>query len=263
LARNCHAPLSDGRADPFTGEVFCLCFPVRDPSGALGQGGGPGQGGAPAEGGGPGLGGAPAEGGAPGQGGSGGCDAGSTTTAWATECSATRVSCTAGTWRAWGSSSPENYPLRFETEHFAFYWPDGRAVTEDAARSAADYMETVLWNDYLNPPINWPEPYCDTADKLKTSVHIIESGLYGGLNVGPGIWVGPGAMADHWGLGHEWMHALQALTPTFPDCGSPCWIYESHANFMPHQLDEGRSDVHCSEMLVNAPHVYYDHPHVV
>ncbi len=176
---------------------------------------------------------------------------------WAAECPATRVTCTPGTWTAWGSSSPENYPLRFETEHFAFYWPDERDVTEAAARSAADYMENVLWNDYLSPPINWPEPYCDTADKLKTSVHIIESGLYGGLNRGPGIWVGPGAMADHWGLGHEWVHALQALTPAFPDCGSPCWIYEAHANFMPHQLEEGRSNVHCSEMLVNAPHVYY------
>ncbi len=36
-------------------------------------------------------------------------------------------------------------------------------------------------------------------------------------------------------------------------CG---WIYESHANFMPHQLDEYRGDVHCSELSVNAPHLY-------
>jgi hypothetical protein len=36
-------------------------------------------------------------------------------------------------------------------------------------------------------------------------------------------------------------------------CG---WLFESHANFMAHQLAEYRSDVHCSEMLVNAPHLY-------
>jgi len=36
-------------------------------------------------------------------------------------------------------------------------------------------------------------------------------------------------------------------------CG---WIYESHANWHAHQLPEYRDDVHCSEMLPNAPHLY-------
>src|SRR5690606_41988681 len=36
-----------------------------------------------------------------------------------------------------------------------------------------------------------------------------------------------------------------------------CWIYESHANWMPHQLERFLNEVHYSEMLVNAPHLYY------
>jgi hypothetical protein len=65
-------------------------------------------------------------------------------------------------------------------------------------------------------------------------------------------------MSDHWGLGHEFMHAVQCMTPAFQDCGAGgCWIYESHANFAPHQLPEYRSNVHCSEMLMNVPHLYY------
>jgi hypothetical protein len=133
-----------------------------------------------------------------------------------------------------------------------------------AVQQAGEFMENVLWAQYLESPIFWPEPYCNTANKLKTSVHIIESGLFGGCNGNPGrpgIWVGPGAMTDHWGLGHEWTHALQCMTPGFQDCGAGgCWIHESHANWMPHQLTEYRTTTagtHCSEMLMNEPHLYY------
>ena len=191
--------------------------------------------------------------------GSMGCDPGQTTTEWADECPTSTPACTPGTWTAWGSSSPENYPLQYETAHFAFYWPESRGVSMTQAQTAGEYLENVVWKTYLGSPIYWQEPDCDRTAKRKTSIHIIEDGLYGGCNEGrPGIWVGPGALADHWGLGHEWMHSMQCMTPGFADCGSGgCWIFESHANFMPHQLPEYRDEVHCSEMLVNAPHLYY------
>jgi hypothetical protein len=74
-----------------------------------------------------------------------------------------------------------------------------------------------------------------------------------------GMWIGPGALADHWGLAHEFMHGVQSVSGGM-SCGSGpnyCgWIYESHANFMPHQLTEYRADVHCSEMSFNMPHLY-------
>lgn len=225
--------------------------------GSAGSSGGDGSGGAAGSGGSSGSSGSA---GSSGSGGSGGvCDPGSTATAWATSCPTSAAACTPGTWTAWGSSSPENYPFRHETAHFAFYWPDGRNVTLQQAQTAGDFLENVVWKTYMGDPIYWPEPDCNSANKRKVSIHIIEDGLYGGCNNGrPGIWVGAGALADHWGLGHEFMHSLQCMTQAFADCGgSGCWIFESHANFMPHQLPEYRGDVHCSEMLVNAPHLYY------
>lgn len=190
----------------------------------------------------------------------GACDAGSTETAWAQSCqSALPSSCVPGTWQSWGSSSPENYPLRYESEHFAFLWPDERNVSMQQVQAAADFLENTVWGTYLGSPIFWPEPDCNSANKRKTSIHIIDGGLYGGCNQGrPGIWVGVGALTDHWGLGHEWTHALQCMTPGFAECGAGgCWLNESHANFMSHQLAEYRDEVHCSEMLENAPHLYY------
>jgi hypothetical protein len=196
---------------------------------------------------------------------SGSCTQGSTETAWASSCPTAATSCTAGSWKAWGSSSPENYPFRYETAHFAFYWPDGRlrrdgsALTRADAEIAGKYLEEVVWPGYMGSPIFWPEPDCESANKRKVSIHIIEDGLYGGCNEGrPGMWIGAGGLADHWGLAHEFMHSMQCMTPGFADCGAGgCWIHESHANFMPHQLPEFRDEVHCSEMLVNAPHLYY------
>ena len=190
----------------------------------------------------------------------GSCQAGSTATTWATSCQTElATTCVPGQFQSWGSSAPENYPLRYETEHFAFLWPDERNVSMAQAQAAGAFMEDVLWQNYLGSPIFWPEPDCNSAVKRKTSVHLIEGGLFGGCNQGrPGIWVGPGALGDHWGLAHEWMHSLQCMTPGFQDCGGAgCWISESHANFMPHQLPEYRQDVHCSEMLANMPHLYY------
>ncbi len=76
-----------------------------------------------------------------------------------------------------------------------------------------------------------------------------------------GMWVGPGAANDVWGLAHEFTHGVQSISGGL-SCGGPQTsntgdrIFESHANFVPHQLSTYDDDVHCSEMLVNAPHLY-------
>src|SRR6185436_15647889 len=70
-----------------------------------------------------------------------------------------------------------------------------------------DFMENVLWAQYLESPIFWPEPYCNTANKLKTSVHIIADGLYGGCNNGRpwrhGRSLGPRARVDSRAAVHD------------------------------------------------------------
>jgi len=152
-------------------------------------------------------------------------------------------------------------PLRLETAHFAFYWQDGTSITLGDAQAAGATLEAI-WGKYFSAPINFPEPYCMSEKKWKAAVHFDNSyPLWGGgwtrngINYA-GMWVGPGAAKDNWGLAHEFMHGVQSLTAGFSECGGQgCWIYESHANWMPHQIY--RDNVHCSEMLVNAPHLHY------
>ena len=76
-----------------------------------------------------------------------------------------------------------------------------------------------------------------------------------------GMWIGPGATADHWGLAHEFTHARAVATKAACsaaaepqllrlDLREPRQLARAAAARVPHQ------DVHCSEMLVNAPHLY-------
>jgi len=204
-----------------------------------------------------------------GSGGSLGCEPGTTETAWATSCPTEPETCTAGTWTARPTGS-DGHPLRYESEHFALYWhtsdPDGGGPLEglssppsaSAAQAALDQLEEI-WDGYFGPPVLMPEPYCNSGTKTKAAVHVDDYYPLWGGGWGSGymgLWIGLGALQDDWGLGHEFMHGVQSTTQGFPDCGgNGCWIYESHANWMPHQLQ--RDNVHCSEMLINAPHLYY------
>lgn len=197
------------------------------------------------------------------------CDPGSTTTEWATSCSNTPATCTAGTWTARPTGS-DGHPLRAESAHFALYWhtsdPDGSGPllglanppNSTAQQNALNKLESI-WNSYFGAPILFPEPYCNSSTKTKAAIHLDDFYPLWGGSWGSGymgMWVGAGALADDWGLSHEFMHGVQTTTQGFPDCGgNGCWIYESHANWMPHQIQ--RSNVHCSEMLANAPHLYY------
>jgi hypothetical protein len=203
--------------------------------------------------------------GATGTAGSGGtnasCDPGTTTTTWASNCAtAPATTCVTGTWTDPGSTT--NDPLQCSTDHFAVHAPAG-TITAQQCMNATTELETVIWPNLFGSPIFFPEPYCNTANKFKASVVIhSDYGLTGGGwgNGFMGMWVGPGATADHWGLAHEFMHAVQSTTRGL-NCGrgpNTCgWIYESHANWRSQQLPEYHtSNVHCSELSVNVPHLY-------
>ncbi|WP_374693723.1 DUF6055 domain-containing protein [Microbulbifer sp. TB1203] len=151
--------------------------------------------------------------------------------------------------------------MRLESEHFAFYWPDGTNVTMEDAQKAADTLEMV-WDNYFGATIGFPQPYCDSATKWKAAIHFdndfpfLGGGWFRNGISYMGMWVGPSAANEAWVLAHEFMHGVQSLTPAFPECGGKgCGIYESHANWMPHQIF--RDDAHCSEMLVNSSHLHY------
>ena len=196
-------------------------------------------------------------------GGDGSCDPGAADTQWATDCpTAAAQSCKQGTWQDPGSTT--NDPVQCESAHFAVHAPAG-TISASQCSQATDTLETIVWPTLFGSPIFFPEPYCDSATKYKASIVVhSDYGLTGGSwgDGYMGMWVGPGATADHWGLAHEFTHSVQAQSKGLR-CDGPMsnnfcgWLFESHANWLAHQLPEYHtSNVHCSEMLVNAPHLY-------
>ncbi|MCC8555710.1 Svx/AvrXca family virulence/avirulence protein [Xanthomonas hortorum] len=170
--------------------------------------------------------------------------------------SASAAGCTAGTWVA--RSNEAGMPaVRYETTHFAFRW-NGDGVSSADVRAAGEHLEMV-WDTFINR-LQFPEPACTSATKYKASIHLdagfgLSGGVTGSGNMG--MWMAPGGLRDHWGLAHELTHALQGQTLSLRDSDFTGWIWESHANWMTHQLPEFHSsDVHCSSMLVNYPHLY-------
>lgn len=193
-------------------------------------------------------------------------DQGMTVTTWA---SATpqKPAVTPGTWRA-GGPNPEqsSFKLVKESTHFAFY--SDETVSDADLSLAADTLENIVWQNLFKSNLMMPEPFFNKTDKIKPAIHIHSGwGLTGGAwvdNQGGlhmGMWIAPEALKDHWGLTHEFTHGWQSWSNY--NGGMACnqsntcgWIFESHANFTPHQLPEYQGNVHCSEMLPNAPHLY-------
>ena len=164
--------------------------------------------------------------------------------------------CVAGAFTSIATSDTQP-PIRYETEHFAFRWNN-----EDVAQAAAEAAGTQLeysWAYFIDT-IGFRAPFCASATKHKVNIAIVPSyGLTGGAdgNGNPGMWIGPGALADHFGLAHEFTHALQAATGALQNSPYTGWLFESHANWMTTQLPEFRGNTHCSIFLKQYPHLYY------
>jgi len=160
-----------------------------------------------------------------------------------------------------GGPDPDHtaFALITQSPHFAVYSDEN--ISTSAAQAAVDHLESV-WNLYFGKPLYMREPLCNSAAKYKDSVHVhSDYGLTGGAWAANrmGMWIGTGGLQDHWGLAHEFMHGVQSVEGGLAcnksnTCG---WIYESHANWAAQQQTEYHtSDVHCSEMLANMPHLY-------
>jgi len=193
---------------------------------------------------------------------SGTCDPGVTTTTWASNCpTAPPTTCTAGTWVA-GGPDPDHasYTKISESDHFAIY--SNETVSSATAQAALSQLESI-WSLYFGSPIYEREPLCNSSTKYKAAVHVNSAnGLTGGAWDAQhmGMWIGPDSLADHRGLAHEFMHGVQSVEGGMSCASGPntCgWIYESHANWAAQQQPEYHTtDVHCSELLVNATHLY-------
>lgn len=169
--------------------------------------------------------------------------------------------CVAGTWttQAPDPNDPKNsvLPVQFETTHFAIRYKDG-TTTAAAAQAAANHLESV-WNYYIGT-IGFPQPYCMSTAKKRANVFVgIDYGLNGSIDArgNMAMYMGPGGIQDHFGLAHEFAHALQGSTGSLQSSPFTGWIWESHANWMAMQLPEFHSSiVQCSALAVNNPHLY-------
>ncbi len=195
-------------------------------------------------------------------------DLGTTGNTWATG-AAPVTTCKTGTWIADGpdpahkttNATDGTGPMTLvkESAHFAIY--SDETLASALTDSALAFLENKVWATFFGAPINNPEPLCNSSTKYKISIHIHSTwGLTGGSwdTLHGGMWFASGALADHWGMPHEFTHAWQSVSGGL-SCGSgpnTCgWIYESHANWSAHQVPENQSNVHCSEMLDNMPHL--------
>ncbi len=183
------------------------------------------------------------------------CTAGDSSTPWASACKSATPACVPGSWTIVGTGTLP--PVRFQTDHFTFRW-NGDEVPLDRAAEAGKTLETI-WDTYINK-VGFAEPFCETPAKYKINIHIDPGfGLTGTPNGqhDMAMQIGPNALLNHWGLAHAFAQTLQGATRGLRDSTFVGWMWESHANWMAHQLPEYRGDAHCSETQVNYPHLYY------
>ena len=185
-------------------------------------------------------------------------DYGHTQTNWATNCPVgSQYACMPGTWSVEEPTTAVMPAVRYETAHFALRWV-GSLVADDVAKTAGDTLE-MIWTNHTQA-VGFKEPYCTQTQKFKVNVHIDPSfGLTGGGTgvADPAFWIGPASLTDHWGMAHEFTHALQFATQGLRTTPYGGWFWEDHANFMAHTLPEfHESNVHCSELMVDFPHIY-------
>ena len=185
-------------------------------------------------------------------------DYGHTQTDWANSCpTGSQYACVPGTWAVENPTTATMPAVRYETAHFALRWA-GDLVSDALAQSAGATLE-MIWTNHTQA-VGFQEPYCQQTQKYKVNVHIDASfGLTGGGTgtIDPAFWISPASLTDHWGLAHEFTHALQFSTQGFRNTPYGGWFWEDHANFMAHTLPEfHESNVHCTELMVDFPHIY-------
>lgn len=153
---------------------------------------------------------------------------------------------------------PEKSAHLVESAHFVARWNDGDGVTlsDQDLREGLATLEEIR-SFYLDK-VGFPEPYANQAVKYKASVNLSDKGWASGAGTGkcdPAMWLHFNAFKDRHALAHEFAHSLQFSTMGMRDSRYVGWSWESHAEWMTHQMFPEQAG--CSFQLLDAPHLYY------
>lgn len=153
---------------------------------------------------------------------------------------------------------PEKSDHLVESEHFVARWNDGDGVelSDGDLRKGLETLEGIR-TFYLGT-VGFPEPYGEDKEKFKASINISNKGWATGSGTGkkdPAMWLHFNAFKDSHALAHEFAHCLQHSTMGMRDSSYVGWFWESHAEWMTHQMFPDQAG--CSFQLVEAPHLYY------
>ncbi len=153
---------------------------------------------------------------------------------------------------------PEKSQHLTESAHFVARWNDNDGVTLGDADLQKGLATLEGIRDFYLGTVGFAKPYENQPLKYKVSVNLSNKGWASGSGTGkwdPAMWLHFNAFKDNHALAHEFAHSLQFSTMGLRDSPHVGWSWESHAEWMTHQmyLDQ----VGCSDQLVSAPHLYY------
>ena len=180
------------------------------------------------------------------------------------------ASCVAGNWQGPPDMSifdahNRSFPVKAESQHFQLRWPDNKPnhMTPAQAQEALNKLES-LWSWFTSPPINWTEPYCDSAQKIKAQIFTDDGYPFTGSGAGQrtqAMWVHKDALINGIGvLAHEFTHTMQLASEGMRAGDYAGWVWESHANFMAFNYPTNRTQVDavgCATDHAWMPHIYY------
>lgn len=153
---------------------------------------------------------------------------------------------------------PEKSAHLVESTHFVARWnaDDHVPLSEAEIQAGLASLEKVR-DLYLNK-IGFVEPYAGEKEKYKININISDKGWATGSGTGrnhPAMWVHFNAFKHVPILAHEFTHCIQFGALGFRDSKHVGWFWESHAEWMVHQMFPDTAGV--SFQLVDSPHLYY------
>lgn len=145
-----------------------------------------------------------------------------------------------------------------ESEHFVARWNDGDGVdlSDGDLRKGLETLERI--REFYIGTVGFPEPYAGDPVMYKASINISNRGWATGSGTGkkdPAMWLHFNAFKDSHALAHEFAHCLQHSTMGMRDSSYVGWFWESHAEWMAHQMFPDQAG--CSFQLLEASHLYY------